>query len=210
MYKGVNVMNNQFKEAYLFCLSPMVEAKCLSAPTPCTRGAISCTAVHISQGRKYQVLNFHYRKTSNIRRTLVGNKIVDHSGVVGASPVGAAPTTSSFSTSGFRLGKDSRKTVRQSFKCSDLVRLILETWRYILISNSRLTMVTVYLFSLSIQGVIKATVAIQFAQNHAIYTAADEKSQSDRYRDVCWCRNINLLYVGKYNLTQLAAIWFWI
>ena len=37
-----------------------------------------------------------YRKTSNIRRTLVGNKIVDHSDVVGASPVGAAPTTSSF------------------------------------------------------------------------------------------------------------------
>ena len=39
-----------------------------------------------------------YRKTSNIRRTLVGNKIVGHSDVVGASPVGAAPTTSSFST----------------------------------------------------------------------------------------------------------------
>ena len=39
-----------------------------------------------------------YRKTSNIRRTLVGNEIVDHSDVVGASPVGAAPTKSSFST----------------------------------------------------------------------------------------------------------------
>ena len=35
---------------------------------------------------------------SLIRRTLVGNKIVDHSDVVGASPVGTAPTTSSFST----------------------------------------------------------------------------------------------------------------
>ena len=35
---------------------------------------------------------------SNIRRTLDGNNIVDHSDVVGASPVGAAPTTSSFST----------------------------------------------------------------------------------------------------------------
>ena len=42
--------------------------------------------------------SYMYRKTSNIRRTLVGNKIVDHSDVVGASPVGAAPTTSSFST----------------------------------------------------------------------------------------------------------------
>ena len=40
----------------------------------------------------------HYRKTSNISPTLVGNKIVDNSDVVGASPVGAAPTTSSFST----------------------------------------------------------------------------------------------------------------
>ena len=40
----------------------------------------------------------NYRKTSNIRRTLESNKIVDHSDVVGASPVGAAPTTSSFST----------------------------------------------------------------------------------------------------------------
>ena len=40
----------------------------------------------------------NYRKTSNISRTLVGNKIVDNSDVVGASPIGAAPTTSSFST----------------------------------------------------------------------------------------------------------------
>ena len=39
-----------------------------------------------------------YRKTSNISRTLVYNKMVDHSDVVGASPVGAAPTTSSYLT----------------------------------------------------------------------------------------------------------------
>ena len=39
-----------------------------------------------------------YRKTSHISRTLAGNRIVDNSDVVGASPVGAAPTTSSFST----------------------------------------------------------------------------------------------------------------
>ena len=41
---------------------------------------------------------FYYRKTSNISRTFVGDRIVDNSDVVGASPVGAAPTTSSFST----------------------------------------------------------------------------------------------------------------
>ena len=39
-----------------------------------------------------------YRQVSNISRTLVGNKIVDNSDVVGSSPVGAAPTTSSLST----------------------------------------------------------------------------------------------------------------
>ena len=39
-----------------------------------------------------------YRRVSNRRCSLVGNKIVGHSDVVGASPVGAAPTTSSFST----------------------------------------------------------------------------------------------------------------
>ena len=39
-----------------------------------------------------------YRQNSGISRTLVGNEIVDHSDVVGASPVSAAPTVSSFST----------------------------------------------------------------------------------------------------------------
>ena len=38
------------------------------------------------------------RQVSNIRRILAGNKIVDHSDVVGASSVGTAHTTSSFST----------------------------------------------------------------------------------------------------------------
>ena len=39
-----------------------------------------------------------YGQLSNISRTPVGNEIVDHSDVVGASPVGTAPTTSSFLT----------------------------------------------------------------------------------------------------------------
>ena len=39
-----------------------------------------------------------YRQTYNMRRTLLGNTIVDHAYVVWAPPVGAAPTTSSFST----------------------------------------------------------------------------------------------------------------
>ena len=40
----------------------------------------------------------HYRQTFNIRHSLVGNELVDHSDVVGASSVGAASTTSSFPT----------------------------------------------------------------------------------------------------------------
>ena len=58
----------------------------IGTPKACLRGALQHTVVP------------YYRKTFNIRRTLVCNKIVDHSDVVGASPVGAAPTTSSFST----------------------------------------------------------------------------------------------------------------
>ena len=44
-----------------------------------------------------QIYKLTYRKTSNIRRILVGTKIADHSDEGGASLVGAAPTTS-FST----------------------------------------------------------------------------------------------------------------
>ena len=40
--------------------------------------------------------DFTYRQTPNISRTLVGNKMVDHSDVFGATPISAAPTTSSF------------------------------------------------------------------------------------------------------------------
>ena len=46
----------------------------------------------------YNSTELIYRQVSNISRTSVGNQIVDHSDVVGVSPVGAAPTTSSFST----------------------------------------------------------------------------------------------------------------
>ena len=58
----------------------------------------------------------HHRQVSNISGTVVGNKIVDHSDVVGAAP-----------TPGFiGLGKDNCKTRRETFKFGDLVRLILE------------------------------------------------------------------------------------
>ena len=46
----------------------------------------------------YKTSNSNYRLTSIRRHSLLGNKIVDHSDVIGASPVGAAPTTTSFTT----------------------------------------------------------------------------------------------------------------
>ena len=52
----------------------------------------------VSQLQNVLILDSTYHQVSNIRRTLVGNKIVYHSDVVGTSPVGAAPTTSSLST----------------------------------------------------------------------------------------------------------------
>ena len=55
-----------------------------------------------------------YRQTSNISRTLV--VIVEHSDVVGASPVGAAPTTSSFSTSHLASIDSTKTTARRGDK----------------------------------------------------------------------------------------------
>ena len=62
---------------------------------PLTFTALSFTTSEQQEG----IWHWHqrsckYRQVSNIRRTFVDNKIVDHSDVVGASPVGAAPTTS--------------------------------------------------------------------------------------------------------------------
>ena len=63
-------------------------------------------------------------QTSNIRCTSVGNKLVDHSDVVRASPVGTAPT-------GFNgLGKGNCKMRRETFKFLDLVWLIIEVKQY--------------------------------------------------------------------------------
>ena len=61
------------------------------------------------------VIPYNYRKTSHISRILVGNKIVDISDVVGASPVGAAPTTSSFSTQHL-ASMDGAKTTSRLYK----------------------------------------------------------------------------------------------
>ena len=64
----------------------------------------------------------------------MGNRIADHSDVVGASPIGAAPTTSSFST-WHPASRDSAKAVARQYEnllnVWDLVRLILGIWLYV-------------------------------------------------------------------------------
>ena len=75
---------------------------------PKSRIITSTSPIHSNVMKLYM-----YRKTSNIKRTLVGNKIVNHSDVVGASPVGAAPTTSSFSTSHLASRDLAKKAARQ-------------------------------------------------------------------------------------------------
>ena len=55
-----------------------------------------CSVINVL--KCYTMLSWHYRQTSNLSHILVGNNIVDHSDVVGASPEGTAPTTSSFAT----------------------------------------------------------------------------------------------------------------
>ena len=69
-----------------------------------------------------------YRQASIIRHTFVVNKIVDHSDVVGASPVGAAPTKSSFSTE-LLASMDGAKTTncgtrQETFEFWDTVYII--------------------------------------------------------------------------------------
>ena len=61
----------------------------------------------------YSNFRSKYCQTSNIIHILVCNKIVDHSDVVGASPVGAAPTTSSFLTPHLASMVWAKSTARQ-------------------------------------------------------------------------------------------------
>ena len=69
-----------------------------------------------------------HRKISNIIRTLVGNKMVAHSDVVGASPAGGIFILDL--TPGFNiLHKGNCKTILETYKFRDLVFLILDIHR---------------------------------------------------------------------------------
>ena len=78
---------------------------------------------------------WQYRKTYNdIGHTVIGNKLVDYSDVIGASPVGADPAIFILdSTFGFiGSGKDNGKTRQETFQFWYLVRPLSEVWQYVL------------------------------------------------------------------------------
>ena len=85
---------------------------------------------HIGTWTKYLSAKVTYHQTSNVSCTSVSNKLVDHSDVVGASPVGAAPTSSSFSTGFNGLGKDNFKMSRAHS------RFAPRQWKTLLQSNA--------------------------------------------------------------------------
>ena len=67
----------------------------------CIADSLCSEAIWLAGSQCYRLsiyLIYIYCEISNIRNTIVGEVIGDHSNVVGASPVSAAPTTSSFST----------------------------------------------------------------------------------------------------------------
>ena len=72
----------------------------------------------------------YYPQTSNISDTSVGNKIVDHSDAVGASPVGAAPTTSSLSPQHLASMDWAKTTARCDEKHSSFGIWCAQCWRF--------------------------------------------------------------------------------
>ena len=72
-----------------------------------------------------------YRKTSNISCTLVGNKIVDNSDVVGCRRCSNYIFILNL-TPGFNgLSDDNCKRIQETFKFWDLMQLIQEILRYV-------------------------------------------------------------------------------
>ena len=63
-----------------------------------------------------KLIKVEYTQTSNIGRTLVGNKIVDHWDVVGASPIFILDLTPAFNG----LGIDNYKMGWETFEFVDL------------------------------------------------------------------------------------------
>ena len=120
-----NLLMMLVRSDYMWILSLSKSTKTLSSVRPCKthglRGSLDQILVISTplQNTSSEVTVpgvVKYHKCSNIRRALVGNKIVDHSDVVGASPVGAAPATSSFTTSHLASMDWAKTTARRDEK----------------------------------------------------------------------------------------------
>ena len=96
VYSGVDQRKHQSSASLAFVRGIQRGPVNSSHKWPVTRKMFSCDDVIMEATGNTGYRD--YRQTSNISRALVGNKLVYHSDVDGASPVGAAPTTSSFST----------------------------------------------------------------------------------------------------------------
>ena len=83
----------------------------------CWPRSMSTYGFTASQWLSYTQHNKPYRQICNITCTLVANKLVDHSFVVGALPAGVAPTTSSFWTKHLASMECAKTTARRDQKC---------------------------------------------------------------------------------------------
>ena len=72
---------------------------------------------------------YEYRQISNISRTLVVNKIADHSDAVGENRLLLLFIILDLTPAFNGLGQGNYKTKRETFRLGDLVWLILEVWR---------------------------------------------------------------------------------
>ena len=97
------VKNAMFKKKYFIKIC--IWKCCLVIPNLLSRFLYAEDIQHcLPQNQRRELTKYNngtivaYRQTSNISHILIGNRIFDHSDVVGALPAGAAPTTFSFAT----------------------------------------------------------------------------------------------------------------
>ena len=112
-------------KCFRVCLNRIFSVWCCSADGHFK----TCVHMFSFTSRLYRVslMRDTCHQTANISHTLVGNKIVDHSDVLGTSPVGAAPTTPSILTwhmASMDWTKTFTRRDEKHFKFCDLVRLI--------------------------------------------------------------------------------------
>ena len=140
-----------------------------------------------------RVFTIHYRQISDTSRTVVGNKIVGHSNVVGASPIGAAPTVSSCSTwhqASIDCAKTTARRDEKTLKLWILARLLSDIWRYIIVlmSQSMCTLYKSYRTRVSSQycSVVLCNYhlfSFFILQRHCAYHICQHKHQG-----LWWCR----------------------